>query len=102
MKKALPVVCLLGALLVAGTGHAKEDESAAAEMRITHLLRGMAHRSDAIVAEAKARYAKAADAHKRKPLEAMLALPLKKALRSFCVNELGRLADKRSLPVLAK
>lgn len=103
MRMALPLFCLLAAPWVAVSALGAEPGARTdGETRVAHLVRGMAHRSEPIVAEAQRRYADAPDADKRVPLEAALAARLPKAVRAFCVRELGRLADGRSAPVLLK
>lgn len=101
MRTTLVALCLLVGV---PTVVAAEDpgRKLQGEERVSHYLRAMAHKSAAIVAEAKARYAKAPDAHKRAPLEAALGLPLPPRVRAYVAGELGRLADERSAPVLQK
>ena len=95
MRAALVPLCLLIPLGVASASPSEEH-------KVANYLRGMAHRSSAIVDEARARYAKTPDAHKRAPLEKALTLRLPPKVRAFCAEELGRMAHKRSADVLLK
>ena len=69
---------------------------------VEHLIRGMAHRSPAIVAQARARYEQVPLAQRRAGLERALAQTLPPAQRRFCATELGRIADTRSAPALMR